>query len=140
MQPGFHSIRSRTYCSFLSCWEFHYFNWPFTLPAVPNALVYDKAYWERSRRVINFRRDGSVITKWANTTFELMIAFSALLPIFPMFADRQSQDSLWIIHEFSWIRWLALFVVPCELIVSSYKVYFWHIEYVLKIFNFFHYF
>ena len=147
-------------CSCLSAWEFHSFNWPHTLKTVPNALIYEKSFWDRSKRVINFRRDAGVITKWANSCFELTMTFGAILPILRLYQfqscgetciesikaengtnidqriegceiincdSMRGQEISHIEHSMEWIRETALYILPIEIIFTSYKIQFWHI-------------
>ena len=37
------------------------------------------------------------------------------------------QEITWIITKFQWIRYIACILIPLELIISSYRIQFWHI-------------
>lgn len=128
---------SYTTFAFISCWMFHAFNWPHTLNAVPNCVVYNKK-WISSYRVVNFRRDSDVITKWANTCFELLVTFSPLIVGYPLFTflnnileistldDGGKEARDWILSTNSWI-YFEILLIPLELLLSSYIISFWHV-------------
>lgn len=61
---------------------------------MPNYIIHNKLYWTNKDIIVNYRRDASVIMKWANIFFELSIMFGIMSLSYPVFlnffADKNS--------------------------------------------------
>lgn len=64
--------------------EFHIFNYPLSLITVPNHIIHSKDYWKNKDLIVNYRRDASVIMKWANIFFELSVTFGLMALSYPI--------------------------------------------------------